>query len=884
MEKETPLMKQYKEIKKENMDSILFFRLGDFYEMFFDDAKIASKELGLTLTSRNREKDVEVPLAGIPYHSASQYIAKLVKKGYKVAICEQTEDPKTAKGIVKREVVKIVSPGTVIDTDYIDEKSNNYLLGLKFGKNCASIAYIDITTGEFAVTEVDSKNIINEINKIMPREIIIDSINYELIKDDINMYTKNNNIFLNVIGNKNTEEFETNLTSFNKLKNAQEYLKNYFGVVSLASYNIENRPESIEIAAFVLEYVRNLHKYNEIPVNKISYIDSCEYMELNINTQKNLELIKNDSENSNLGTLFWVLDETKTSMGSRFLKKIIKNPLLDKRKIIERQKDIEFFIQEAIIREEIRERLKSVYDIERLIGKIILGTENAKDINAIRISIESAEEISEILPKEKNLFYDILIELSEISSIILKTLKEDVPFTIREGGIIKDGYNQELDELRNISKNGKNYLLELEQREKERTGINSLKIGYNKVFGYYIEITNRNLENVPPEYIRKQTLSNAERYITDELKKYEGKILNAKERIEELEFFLFKELTSEIKKKTQELQELGNKISYIDVIISLAYAAIKNNYIKPELTEENIIEIKEGRHPIVEKLIGKEDYIKNETVIDEKERLILLTGPNMAGKSTYMKQIALIIIMTQIGSYVPCSNAKIGIVDKIFTRVGASDDILSGQSTFMVEMTEAANILNNATENSFIILDEIGRGTSTYDGISIAWAITEYIHEKIKAKTIFATHYHELTELDKMLKKLVNYRVEVKETEEGIIFLRKIIRGGADKSYGIEVAKLAGLPVEVLKNSKKILKSLEERKAIIEKKLEVTQLSLFSQLKTEEKEERVENQNLKESLKEKEQEVIFGIREIDLNNITPLEALNKLYELRKKLI
>ena len=871
MKEETPLMKQYHEIKKDYLDSILFFRLGDFYEMLFDDAKTVARELGLTLTARNREKGEEIPLAGVPHHSSAQYIARLVNRGYKVAICEQMEDARQVKGLVKREVVKVISPGTVIDTDYIDEKSNNYLLGLKIGKDAAAIAYLDITTGEFSVADVDNKNIINEINKVMPKEIIIDSVNYEIIKKEIDSYTKNNNIFLNVIDivekKDSDSEFYNKIVSFNRGKNCENYLKEYFNVVSLGSYNLENKSESIYIAAFVLEYVRNLHKYNEIPINKINYVDSYEYMELNICTQRNLELMKSSSEASNEGTLVWVLDETKTSMGSRFLKKIIKNPLLKEEEILKRQKDVEFYIDEPIVREEIREKLKKVYDIERLIGKIILGTENGKDINALKMSINGAKEISDLLIENRKIFNNDIIELLDIERLIGETLKDDVPFSIREGGIIKDGYNKELDEYRNISKNGKNFLLELEERERVNTGISNLKIGYNKIFGYYIEITNRNKDNAPSHYIRKQTLANAERFITDELKQYESKILNAKERINELEYYLFKEITAKIKEKTKLLQVLADRISYLDVIVSFAYVAIKNNYVKPEITSENIISIKDGRHPIVEKLVGREEYIKNDTLISEKENFILLTGPNMAGKSTYMKQIALTLIMAQIGSFVPCSSAKLKIVDKIFTRVGASDDILSGQSTFMVEMTETSSILHNATEDSFIILDEIGRGTSTYDGVSIAWAITEYIHDKIKAKTIFATHYHELTELERTLKNLANYRVEVKEIDTGIIFLRKIVKGGADKSYGIEVAKLAGLPEIVLKSSKKILKSLEDRKAIIEKKIEVMQLSLFNK-PNEDLEEPPTNE---EKLQEKEDEIILKLREIDLNNITPIE-------------
>ena len=863
---ETPLMKQYKEIKNEYKDAVLFFRLGDFYEMFFNDAVIVSRELGLTLTSRNKEKGQDVPLAGVPYHSSAGYISRLVKKGYKVAICEQVENPKEAKGIVKREVVKVVTPGTVSDLDYIDEKSNNYLMGLTIGRVKGAIAYLDITTGEFKTSEFVGKDIVpfllNEINKIDPREIIIDETSYDKCRAELDSYIQISNISLNIV---------------KKAPRGTEFLCEYFGVVSLESYGLLDKDESIKASAMTLEYVLELYKFNEIPINKVAYVNKDEYMELNLATQRNLELVENPKEKGSHGTLLWVLDQCKTSMGTRKLKQIIKNPLLSIDEIKKRQKDLEYFMENIIIREDIKEKLKNVYDIERLIGKIILGSENGRDLTALKKSIYNVLEIMHILTK--TIFYadrDILID---IYNLIDNSISEDAPFSIREGNIIKRGYNEELDELHKISVSGKDYLLELESREREKSGIKTLKVKYNKVFGYFIEVTKANIDLVPEDYIRKQTLANAERYVTPELKEYESKILNAKDKIEGLEYELFKEISGKIRKQEKTLQELAQGISYLDVIIAFAQAAIDNNYVKPEFHEAYDIEIENGRHPIVEKLVGREEYVKNSTKLSEEERIVILTGPNMAGKSTYMKQVALILLMAQIGSYVPAESVKVPIIDKIFTRVGASDDLVSGQSTFMVEMSEVANIVNNATERSFIILDEVGRGTSTFDGISIASAITEYIHDNIKAKTIFATHYHELTDLEYKLKGAVNYRIEVLENEKDVVFLREIRRGGADKSYGIEVARLAGLPKNILQKSKITLKKLEERQRIIEKSVKGEQLALFSGRAPEEPEIKEE---IIEMTKGQKKAIDF-IEGLNLDKLTPIEALMALDKLKKML-
>ena len=862
---ETPLMKQYREIKENHQDSILFFRLGDFYEMFFQDAVTASKELGLTLTSRNKEKGMDVPLAGIPYHSSASYITKLVNKGYKVAICEQVEDPRTVKGIVKREVVKIVTPGTVIDVDSLDATSNNYLLSVKHLDNKTGIAYLDITTGEFKVLEIeddsDYSKTFNELYKIEPKEILAEFNFYEALKDKFDDYSK---------------KIDSKVTLVNKLRDPENFLTDYFNIVSLESFGISEAKAAVHAAGMILDYALSMQVDGDLPLEKIEYINITNFAEINSTTRRNLELTRNQREKTSYGTLLWVLDKCKTSMGTRFLKKIINNPLLEIEEIKKRQDDLQYFMDNILIREKIKEKLGEVYDLERLAGKIVLGNENGKDLTALKKSIISSLEIMDFL-RETGFFTGVNTEaLAEIRDIIEESIKEDAPFSIREGNIIKRGYNQELDEIFKIMSSGKDYLLEIEAREKERTGIKNLKIKYNKVFGYFLEVSNSNKDLVPEDYIRKQTLSNAERYITEELKEYEDKIINSKSKVEEIEYYLFKEISGRIKEKREVLNKLSEILAYLDVIISFAVTAIENNYVCPEFVDDYVIDIEEGRHPVVEKLIGREDFVSNNVRMDREGNFIILTGPNMAGKSTYMKQIGLIQILAQIGSYVPAQSARLSIVDKILTRIGAADDIVSGQSTFMVEMSEVSNIINSATERSLIILDEVGRGTSTFDGISIATAITEYIHDKIKAKTIFATHYHELTELEEKFDSILNYRIEVEERANSVVFLRKIVRGGADKSYGIEVARLAGLPKEVLLNSKKILRGLEKRKELIEKTVNVEQLSLFAANDMVEEEQK----NLKEDLYE---ELLFDIENIDINNVTPMEALGLLGELKKKM-
>ena len=868
----TPLMKQYNEIKKDYEDSILFFRLGDFYEMFFEDAVKASKELGLTLTSRNKEKNANVPLAGVPYHSASSYITKLVSKGYKVAICEQVEDPKAAKGIVKREVVKVVTPGTVIDVDSLDSKSNNYLLSIREADGKIGIAYIDITTGEFKVTEIekekDYSKLFNELNKIEPKEILLLDSFYEDVREQIDDYVQKNQASVSIVG---------------KTRDGNKFLMDYFGVISLESYGIKDKKAVIGAAAMALDYAQTMQLENELTVEKIEFLNTSNYAEINSITRKNLELTKNQREKTVYGSLLWVLDRCKTSMGTRLLKRYINNPLLNVKEIEKRQQDVQYFIDNILIREDLKEKLDNVYDLERLLGKIIFGNENGKDLLALKNTLKSSIEIMNIL-KETNFFEEINVKkLYDVYVLIDESIDEDAPFTVREGGMIKRGYNQELDEIHQIMNSGKDFLLEIEQREKEATGIKNMKIKYNKVFGYFIEVTKSNLDLVPETYTRKQTLANAERFITPELKKYEDTIINSKAKISDLEYYLFKEISAQVKDERNILTNLAEKLAYLDVIVSFATIAIENDYVKPEMSENSdILEIVEGRHPVVEKLIGRSDFIANSTKLKEKERFVVLTGPNMSGKSTYMKQVALISIMAQVGSYVPAKEAKLSIVDKYLTRIGASDDILSGQSTFMVEMSEVSNILNNATEKSLIILDEVGRVTSTFDGVSIATAISIYIHNEIKAKTIFATHYHELTDLENKFDDIVNYRIEVNEKDGKVMFLRNIVKGGADKSYGIEVAKLAGLPKEILKESKKILKRLEQKKELIEKTVNVHQLSLFGENLGFDDDEDEKKKEADEKM-EVMSDIIDEIEEKDINNITPMEALKFLSELKAKL-
>ena len=756
--------------------------------------------------------------------------------------------------------------------DSLDSKSNNYLLSIREADGKIGIAYIDITTGEFKVTEIekekDYSKLFNELNKIEPKEILLLDSFYEDVREQIDDYVQKNQASVSIVG---------------KTRDGNKFLMDYFGVISLESYGIKDKKAVIGAAAMALDYAQTMQLENELTVEKIEFLNTSNYAEINSITRKNLELTKNQREKTVYGSLLWVLDRCKTSMGTRLLKRYINNPLLNVKEIEKRQQDVQYFIDNILIREDLKEKLDNVYDLERLLGKIIFGNENGKDLLALKNTLKSSIEIMNIL-KETNFFEEINVKkLYDVYVLIDESIDEDAPFTVREGGMIKRGYNQELDEIHQIMNSGKDFLLEIEQREKEATGIKNMKIKYNKVFGYFIEVTKSNLDLVPETYTRKQTLANAERFITPELKKYEDTIINSKAKISDLEYYLFKEISAQVKDERNILTNLAEKLAYLDVIVSFATIAIENDYVKPEMLENSdILEIVEGRHPVVEKLIGRSDFIANSTKLKEKERFVVLTGPNMSGKSTYMKQVALISIMAQVGSYVPAKEAKLSIVDKYLTRIGASDDILSGQSTFMVEMSEVSNILNNATEKSLIILDEVGRGTSTFDGVSIATAISIYIHNEIKAKTIFATHYHELTDLENKFDDIVNYRIEVNEKDGKVIFLRNIVKGGADKSYGIEVAKLAGLPKEILKESKKILKRLEQKKELIEKTVNVHQLSLFGENLGFDDDEDEKKKEADEKM-EVMSDIIDEIEEKDINNITPMEALKFLSELKAKL-
>ena len=847
----TPLMKQYREIKEKYKEYILFFRLGDFYEMFFEDAEIASKVLGLTLTSRNKEKGMNVPLAGIPFHSSKPYIAKLVNNGYKVAICEQTEDPKQTKGLVKREVIQIVTSGTIQDIDFIDSKSNNYLACITHFNNTYAISFIDITTGEFKVIETDEDNLVSEIYKIEPSELIFTNSVYDRINSLI-------------------EKLNINTSIVSKINDSEKFLKDYFNIASLDSFGIYGKKNIIDACALILDYILTLQFNNELNIQRIEVINKSNFVELSSSTLRNLEISKNQRDKNTYGSLLWVLDKCKSSNGSRKLKQLLQAPLLDIQEINSRFNDIEYLSKEILIREEIRELLDNVYDIERLMGKIIFSNENGKDLISLKNTIESSFKIKNLWPEKfENIDFN---SLQDIYNKIDKTILESAPFSVREGNMIKSGIDPQLDELRDIMNNGTSILLDIENREKEKTGIKNLKIKYNNVFGYFIEVSKSNIDAVPDTYIRKQTISNAERYITEEIKSYEDKIINSRTKIAEIEYAILKNLSSYIKNFKKIFIELSNILAYIDIIISFTIVSMENGYVKPLFNNNGIYDIKKGRHPVVERLIGDQIFVSNDIYFDNKERFIILTGPNMSGKSTYMKQIALISIMAQIGCFVPADYANISIVDKVLTRIGASDDIITGQSTFMVEMSEVASIINSATPNSLIILDEVGRGTSTYDGLAIASSISKYIVENINAKTIFATHYHELTDLENRYDNILNYRIEVEEKEGRVNFLRTIIKGGADKSYGIEVAKLAGLPKVIIKESKKILKSLEESK-------KDSQLNLFDSIEYTEYDKLEEMEEKINELRNK----INNIKNIDTNNMTPLDALILINKLKDEI-
>ena len=863
------MMQHYLQTKEEYKDCILFYRLGDFYEMFFEDAKIVSKELELTLTGKSCGLEERAPMCGVPFHAADTYINRLVAKGYKVAICEQVEDPKTAKGIVKREVIKIVTPGTNTDMASLDETCNNYIMCISLEDDIYGIATSDVTTGEFLVTEVDSdRKLLDEINRFSPSEIICNE-EFNISGFDIADLRDRLNISVSVL---DSWFFGEDL--------AKETLLMHFNTKTLISLGLEDYDAGVIASGALLKYLYETQKNSLNNILDIHSYSIGKYMIIDSSSRRNLELVETMREKQKRGSLLWVLDKTKTAMGARLLRSYVKQPLIDKDEIIKRQDFIEELNSKEICREELRAFLAPIYDLERLITRITYQSANPRDMIAFRNSLQMLPDIKNVLDglncdlaEEIKNDFDCLVDLHKL---LLDSIQEEPPISVRDGDIIRQGYNEEVDRLRNAKTEGKTWLAELEAKEKESTGIKNLRIKYNKVFGYYLEVTNSFKDLVPDYYVRKQTLTNAERYITPELKELEDTILGSEDRLVSLEYELFRQVRDEIAGNVSRIQKTAHSLAALDAFVSLALVASQNNYCRPDINTEGVINIKGGRHPVVEKMITNDLFIDNDTYLDNgNNRISIITGPNMAGKSTYMRQSALIVLMAQIGSFVPATSADIGIVDRIFTRVGASDDLASGQSTFMVEMNEVANILRNATANSLLILDEIGRGTSTFDGLSIAWAVVEHISnpELLGAKTLFATHYHELTELEGKLDNVNNYCIAVKEKGDDIVFLRKIIKGGADKSYGIQVAKLAGLPDSVVERAKVIVNNLLENditgivknisvETIQPQITEVRQLSLFDNDDTN--------------------EVLDEIKNLDLANLTPIEALNKLYELQKK--
>ncbi|RDU23171.1 DNA mismatch repair protein MutS [Anaerosacchariphilus polymeriproducens] len=868
------MMQQYMETKKEYSDCILFYRLGDFYEMFFDDALTASKELEITLTGKNCGQEERAPMCGVPYHAVEGYLNKLVSKGYKVAICEQVEDPKLTKGIVKREVVRVVTPGTNFNPQALDESKNNYIMCIVLFENLFGLSVADITTGDYFVTEIDSaRKLIDEINKFMPSEIIcneafqMSGVDLEDLKNRLNItvYTLESWYF--------DEEL------------CQRILKDHFKINNLAGLGITDYCCGIIGAGSLLQYLLETQKNSLSHMTTLKPYSTGMFMLIDSSTRRNLELVETLREKQKRGSLLWVLDRTKTAMGARMLRSFIEQPLIDLDEIEERLDCIDELNQKVISREEIREYLSPIYDLERLIGRISYQSANPRDLIAFKNSLSMLPYIKQIAEDfEANLIRKLLQQfdiLEDLHSLVERSILDEPPITIREGGIIKEGYSKEVDQLRNAKTEGKTWLAQLESKEREQTGIKNLKIKYNKVFGYYLEVTNSYRDLVPEHYTRKQTLANAERYITPELKELEDMILGAEDKLYALEYQLFTEIRDMIAEQVLRIQNTAKAIAKLDVFTSLALVAERNQYCRPKINKNGLIQIKDGRHPVVEKMITNDLFIANDTILDnENQRISIITGPNMAGKSTYMRQTALIVLLAQIGCFVPAKSADVGIVDRIFTRVGASDDLASGQSTFMVEMTEVANILRNATKNSLLILDEIGRGTSTFDGLSIAWAVVEHISNPklLGAKTLFATHYHELTELEGKLNSVNNYCIAVKEQGEDIVFLRKIIKGGADKSYGIQVAKLAGVPEPIIERAKVLVEQLSDADIALNAKNIITEQEIERSFGTETIVEEATQLSLFDNSSKEDDEVVLELKSLDIANLTPIEALNILYK------
>ena len=875
----SPMMQHYMETKKEYPDCVLFYRLGDFYEMFFDDALTVSKELEITLTGKDCGLSERAPMCGVPFHALDSYLYRLVQKGYKVAIAEQMEDPRQAKGLVKREVIRVVTPGTITSSQVLDETKNNYLMGIVYMDGIYGISTADISTGDFMVTEVDSdRELFDEINKFSPSEIICNNAFY-MSGVDMDELKNRYQVVISALDSRFFGE-----------ESCRRILMEHFKVGALVGLGLEDYATGIIAAGAVMQYIYETQKSTLEHITTITPYSTGQYMVIDTSTRRNLELVETMREKQKRGTLLWVLDKTKTAMGARLLRACIEQPLIHRDEIIKRQNAVEELNMNYISREEICEYLNPIYDLERLIGRISYKTANPRDLIAFRSSLEMLPYIKRILGEfNSELLAELgreLDPLQDIFQLIGDAIVEDPPITVREGGIIKDGYNQEADKLRQAKTEGKNWLAELEAKEKEKTGIKTLKVKFNKVFGYYFEVTNSFKDQVPDYYIRKQTLTNAERFTTDELKQLEDIIMGAEEKLVSLEYDLFCEVRDKIGAEVIRIQKTAKSIAGIDVFCSLSVVATRRNYVKPSINDKGVIQIKNGRHPVVEQMMRDDMFVANDTFLDNgKNRLSVITGPNMAGKSTYMRQVALIVLMAQLGSFVPAQEADIGICDRIFTRVGASDDLASGQSTFMVEMTEVANILRNATRNSLLVLDEIGRGTSTFDGLSIAWAVIEHISNSklLGAKTLFATHYHELTELEGTIAGVKNYCIAVKEQGDDIVFLRKIVRGGADKSYGIQVAKLAGVPDSVIARAKEIAEELSDADITARAK-EIAEISSnITQHKAVPKPDEVDLQQLSFFDTVKDDDIIRELDSLELSTMTPLDAMNTLYRLQTKL-
>lgn len=875
----TPMMQKYMETKEQYKDCILFYRLGDFYEMFFDDALVASKELEITLTGKSCGLEERAPMCGIPYHAVEGYLSKLVSRGYKVAICEQVEDPKLAKGLVKREVIRVVTPGTNLNVQSLEAGKNNYLLSIAYTPDGIGISAADVTTGDYYVTEVeDLKKLNDELMKYEPSEIICNEA-FLVSGFDVNDLKSRLHISVNALESHMFDD-----------DGCRRILMKHFKVNTLIGLGVEEFPTGLLAAGALLQYLYDTQKTDLEHFTHIYPYLTSKYMLLDSSTRRNLELTETLREKQKRGSLLWVLDKTKTAMGARLLRNYIEQPLIEKDEMEKRLDAIQELNQDSISRDEIREYLNPIYDLERLLSKVTYKTANPRDLIAFRNSLEMLPPIKTVLAAfEKEELVEIRKQidgLEDIYQLIDEAIIEEPPISIREGGMIKDGFDETIDRLRSAKHDGKQWLAQLEEEDRERTGIKNLKIKYNKVFGYYFEVTNSYKDLVPEDYIRKQTLANAERYTTPRLKELEDTILNAEDKLQTLEYDVFCRIRDTIAQELVRIQNTAKAIAKLDVYASLSLVSERNHYVRPKLNEKGVIDIKDGRHPVVEQMITNDMFIANDTYLDNGSHCIsVITGPNMAGKSTYMRQTALIVLMAQIGCFVPARTANIGIVDRIFTRVGASDDLASGQSTFMVEMNEVANILRNATSKSLLILDEIGRGTSTFDGLSIAWAVIEHISNRklLGAKTLFATHYHELTELEGKMNNVNNYCIAVKECGDDIVFLRKIVKGGADKSYGIQVAKLAGVPDMVIDRAKEIVEQLSDND-ITEK---VQSIAIDNKndgkVKKQPKYDEVDLAQMSLFDTVTDEDILKELREIEVTTLTPLDALNTLYRLQNKL-